>query len=76
MLNFRSFEIIAVLKEDLSINDRDYINSIIRTLILKYKLIIDDRGIIYKEQQVQYDDFIPCTSFSLELFEYKTILIF
>ena len=67
----RNFEIIAVLKNNLSINDINYINNIIKDLMCKYKLKKDINGMIYKEQQEQYDDFIPCTSFYLELFEFK-----
>ena len=40
-------------------------------LIDKYCLSRDSEGIIYKEQKDRYDDFVPCTSFYLDLFEFK-----
>ncbi|MGN0378359.1 MAG: hypothetical protein ACI4EU_02080 [Butyrivibrio sp.] len=67
----RSFEIIAVLKDNLPSHDKNFINNIIQELMNKYYLKRDNDGIIYREQQKQYDDFIPCTSFYLDLVEFK-----
>ena len=67
----RNFEIIAILKDDLSNFDKNYIDNIIQELMNKYSLKRDKNGLIYKEQKNQYDDFVPCCSFYLELFEFK-----
>lgn len=67
----RNFEIIAILRDDLSICEKDYINDIIQKLMNKYNLNKDTNGIIYKEQKDRYDDFIPCSSFYLDIFEFK-----
>ena len=67
----RSFEIVAKIREDLSVKDKEYIDDIIQKLMRKYHLKKDSKGLIYKEQERQFDDFVPCSSFYLDLFDYE-----